>query len=117
MGTNFYLHRAPCESACEHCDYDPTLHVGKRSGGWTFGFRGYPELGLTSWKAWRTLINQAGGVEDEYGQTYSATQFIKEVDETRKPWGERKVTPRRRGHQWGGRVDDEGWDFTDSEFC
>ncbi len=38
MGTNFYYRT----NICGHCDRHKEIHVGKSSGGWSFGFRGYP---------------------------------------------------------------------------
>lgn len=38
MGTNFYWHDRPCE----HCNRYEEIHVGKNSGGWSFGFRAWP---------------------------------------------------------------------------
>lgn len=43
MGTNFYW-RESCLNPCDHCGL-PDFHVGKRSAGWSFGFR-----------AWRTVL-------------------------------------------------------------
>lgn len=47
MGTNFYWEL----ESCEHCGRSTSVHVGKRSAGWSFGFRGYrhdPDNGLYS---------------------------------------------------------------------
>ncbi|WP_433731062.1 hypothetical protein ACQP2Y_21720 [Actinoplanes sp. CA-051413] len=38
MGTNFFYRT----NVCGHCDRYQEVHVGKRSAGWSFGFRGYP---------------------------------------------------------------------------
>lgn len=38
MGTNFYWRDSPCT----HCERFEEIHVGKRSAGWSFGFRAYP---------------------------------------------------------------------------
>lgn len=40
MGTNFYA-TEHCLNPCAHCQR-PRLHIGKRSGGWTFGFEAHP---------------------------------------------------------------------------
>lgn len=38
MGTNFFWRF----NACDHCERYNEAHVGKRSGGWSFGFRAWP---------------------------------------------------------------------------
>lgn len=38
MGTNFYWRDSPCGT----CGRYEEIHVGKRSAGWSFGFRAYP---------------------------------------------------------------------------
>ena len=38
MGTNFYWRDNPCQ----HCERYEEIHVGKRSAGWSFGFRAWP---------------------------------------------------------------------------
>lgn len=85
MGTNFYWHE-DCPEPCEHCAQEP-VHVGKRSGGWSFGFRAYkhapfdvehPEWGyefrspfgasIESRADWREVFTaRAGRLVDEYG--------------------------------------------------
>lgn len=42
MSTNFYLPQT-CPCPCEHCTVED-LHIGKRSIGWQFSFRAYPNL-------------------------------------------------------------------------
>ncbi|MEU7170355.1 hypothetical protein ABZ949_02540 [Micromonospora tulbaghiae] len=76
MGTNYYWRDQPCGS-CGRGDF---LHVGKHSGGWSFGFRGYrhdPDDGLyspvgrsiVSRLDWRLLLaDRPGRLVDEYGK-------------------------------------------------
>lgn len=40
MGTNFHYRT----NICGHCDRYQEIHVGKRSAGWSFAFRGYPHV-------------------------------------------------------------------------
>lgn len=74
MGTNFYWHHG----ACGHCGRVEVSHVGKRSAGWSFGFRGYrhdPEDGLLSpfgrpvlsRSDWAMVFSARGRLFDEYG--------------------------------------------------
>ena len=124
MGTNFYA-SAACDHPCEHCQPE-RLHIGKRSGGWTFGFEAHDKLGLTTRKAWQAYLRQPGvAITDEYGQQYTPDEFDALVDRAREPWGPNRIQPRRRGgwNDWTGTWDDrryrdpEGWDFWRGEFC
>lgn len=84
MGTNFYYRI----NICEHCDRYEQVHVGKRSAGWSFGFRAwphrlmnadYPEWGydpaspfgfeVMSRADWRKAFTEhPGKLFDEYGR-------------------------------------------------
>lgn len=122
MGTNFFLPRR-CPAACEHCGLEP-LHIGKSSAGWRFGFEAHPELGLTSWGAWRAAVHEAGEVVDEYGRSYTPEEFEEWVENTRKPWGP-NGEERLRRDGWDrllGCMDErfsrdaDGWDFWEGPF-
>lgn len=64
MGTNFY---ATTEPPCPHCGAGgERLHIGKSSIGWEFLFAPYPELGLTSFAAWKAFL-ASREIRDEYG--------------------------------------------------
>lgn len=123
MGTNFYA-TTTCGQPCEHCRPD-TVHIGKRSGGWTFGFQAHDDLGLTSRKAWQEHVRRPNvAITDEYGQQYTPAEFDALVDQTREPWGPQRIEPRRRTgwNDWKSAYDDrhyrdaEGWDFWRGEF-
>jgi hypothetical protein len=73
MGTNFYYKT----DTCIHCGHSKTnLHIGKRSGGWCFALRVYPQLAsqpdtpapqnLYDWTRLFALPNSH--IEDEYGE-------------------------------------------------
>ena len=124
MGTNFYA-TTGCPNPCAHCAPD-VLHIGKRSGGWTFGFQAYPELGLTTRKAWQAHLRQPGvAITDEYDRAFTPDDFDALVDRTREPWGPNKLEPARRDgwNDWLREYDDrhyrdpDGWDFWRGEFC
>ena len=123
MSTNFYA-TATCEHPCAHCQPDG-IHIGKRSGGWTFGFEAHDDLGLATRKAWQAHLRQPGvAITDEYGQQYAPDEFDALVDKTREPWGPNKIEPARRDgwNDWLREYDDrhyrdaEGWDFWRGEF-
>lgn len=85
MGTNFYYRHASCDS----CGRYEETHVGKRSAGWSFGFRGYrheledearpdwgyvtsspfgfPVLSRADWR--KVFVEHPGELRDEYGET------------------------------------------------
>lgn len=89
MSTNFYLH----VNACPSCKVSAsTLHIGKRSNGWCFEWRGYltPDSpfidgapkSLKSVEEWRALIlDPKHVVRDEYGDATSGEKFLAMVEE------------------------------------
>lgn len=74
MGTNFYVEDEP---TCNNPTHIQTLHIGKRSGGWKFGFHAIPdhEPPLTSWAAWQDFL-PGRTVTDEYGDSITGEEFI-----------------------------------------
>ena len=131
MSTNFYAVKR-CPNPCAHCQ--PTqLHIGKRSGGWTFGFEAHPhwvdagpdDIVLESRSQWREYLRRPNIViEDEYGIEYTPDEFDAMVDATREPWGPDGIQPRTHSDldNWGNRDarqfrDPEGWDFWRGDFC
>lgn len=79
MGTNYYIDRDP--PCCPTCG-KPTSqvhHIGKSSAGWAFLFRGYPDEGLTSAKAWFEFL-KGKQIVDEYGIPHSLERFQQMVD-------------------------------------
>jgi hypothetical protein len=128
MGTNYYTATEPCEKACEHCSQQTELHIGKSSGGWKFGFRGHPDLGLTSWSAWQAFL-VGRPITDEYGAARTLDEFRKVVEERWTPRDmDRPIcrvepTAREIAGGFGGRFephgnyhDPDGFDFYDGEF-
>lgn len=119
MSTNFYLAHA--------ADREP-VHIGKRSGGWQFGFRGYPDIrSRADWEARIAAACPPAGIIDEYGTPWGVKEFWAAVDATRIPSGDGTPPRRRVRHLTGGPLgpllhpdtwqDDQGWDFTSTEFC
>lgn len=115
MGTNFYAKTARCES-CGH--EGRVLHIGKSSAGWAFLFCAYPDLGLTSKKAWESYL-QDKDIEDEYGGLKSLSAFTSMVEAKQADFSA-KTAP---GSHWGNSsrdfemFDDEGYRFWKGEFC
>lgn len=77
MGTNYYTDAKPPCPTCGH-ESEP-LHVGKSSAGWTFCFQDLPELGLTSWRAWKAYLRNRV-ILDEYGKQIDFSDFESMVE-------------------------------------
>jgi hypothetical protein len=80
MGTNYYWHRSkPCP--CCNRPFEK-VHIGKSSGGWHFSLHIIPEEGINNLEDWLIIIDLPGSwIEDEYGQTISKEEMIKEITE------------------------------------
>jgi hypothetical protein len=70
MSTNFYLHTPEGQK----------IHLGKRSIGWPFHFRGYPERDVTDYGPWYDQLI-AGEIRDEYGNGYTVDEMVAVVEE------------------------------------
>lgn len=125
MGTNYYYHA----NVCQHCARSDRLHVGKKSMGWTFHFRGYRDrpdgLDLISLTDWERLFKTttAGILVDEYERVIeNPLEWLAGLE--RPTLGQQKLedSPERRGSyapipdpktEWR---DSEGFAFYDGEF-
>lgn len=89
MGTNFYAKTADGES----------IHLGKRSAGWRFGFHATDHFASTRELAgW--LENTPVTIKDEYGVEYDPVEWFRMAVEWGKDWGD---TPgHRRRNCWCG---------------
>jgi hypothetical protein len=103
MSTNFYLHTPEGQE----------IHIGKRSIGWPFHFRGYPERGVLDYSSWIELLSQ-GEIRDEYGQVLTADELTDEVDRLRREARHGQYERRPDSTQ---RDDESGNRFTLVEFC
>jgi hypothetical protein len=123
MGTNYYWRDSPCG----HCNRFEEIHVGKRSAGWSFGFRGYRSespvgFAVASRSHWRQVFaNRPGVLVNEYGEQEqepviwlanleppsSAQRVWEESYDARGPWSH----PDER--EWR---DTEGFRFYDGDF-
>jgi len=122
MGTNYY-HRT---NICEHCDRYDESHIGKSSGGWTFGFHGereqnpdYNPLGqvIASFTDWKERLKK-GKIFDEYGDEISLEDFVKLVESKRDAKYNhteycKTEYSSRADMNW---LDDEGNSFAEGEF-
>jgi hypothetical protein len=135
MGTNYYVEDDP---TCNNPAHTLTLHIGKSSAGWVFGFRAYPEKGLISWAAWQAFLLRPGGeprvIVDEYGREQKFEEFrdfveAKQRSEGRPPdksnYSRLAESTRRDPNLYGYYrpadpevewLDPEGYDFYAGEF-
>ena len=110
MGTNFY-HRHRGLFGVEE------KQIGKKSAGWQFCFRAHKgedgKIEIESWKEWKEVLQrQKGKIFDEYGEEWSAREFIAMV-EASKPG---KNHGEYCGFADGTWNDSEGWSFSLAEF-
>lgn len=106
MSTNYYVRTAATPPNGEG------IHLGKSAQGHTFMFRGYPEQGITTYEAWRTLAS-SGEIVTESGAPVSFGDLIQRIAEDHSAWA-RFRAPRPRAVD---QVDDGGHRFTLVEFC
>jgi hypothetical protein len=135
MGTNYYLTNKKCVT-CGNKKGES--HIGKSSCGWQFHFRAYRRHGIVSWKDWlEEFKNEKKEIYDEYGELISIDDFIAHVISKKtealnpynmishKPTNEiereyfrkRPYLPRGLDIEESSWNDDEGFSFTDQDFC
>lgn len=125
MGTNYYYHINPCQ----HCNRSDVLHVGKKSMGWTFGFRAYRGLeghqDIVSLADWARVFKTVPGILVDENEVVvdDPMRFLTELERPSVGQQELEDSPQRRGpasphpvaeHEWR---DAEGFRFYDGEFC
>jgi hypothetical protein len=122
MGTNFY-HRY---NICSECERHDERHIGKRSSGWQFSFRGYNDdegrLIIASWQDWKNVLTglKQGKIFDEYRKEIEVSEFIEMVEKTKGKQNHYDYL--RKSPHYGPSYlsdmwkDSEGWDFTSGEF-
>lgn len=90
MGTNYYWRYDECHC----CERYEEKHIGKRSGGWEFNFRGYradssdpdnASENIVSWADWKARLTRSGGIVDEYGHRIPLAEFIELVEKEAAP--------------------------------
>ena len=126
MGTNYYVATNRCE-CCKR--FDEEVHIGKKSYGWAFSFRGYREhpTKLTSWREWKEYLRYKE-IVDEYGDTVDYQWFCGLVEAAGAPGHTRQEDEhqnlvhneegRKKGwfnseYDWD---DEDGYSFSGREF-
>jgi hypothetical protein len=72
VSTNFYLRKPDGQE----------IHLGKTALGWPFMFRGYPERGITNYKAWRAQLD-LGEIRTEAGAPVTSGEMVQIVTNAR----------------------------------
>ena len=132
MGTNYYVIGKECPT-CGH--KSEKMHLGKQSCGWQFHFRGYRDKGLISREFWIDYITKNKlTIIDEYGNTFPLRDFFASLNLVNNklnvyniarnlPMNDKEKEYLERcphtddpslAYEW---KDDEGFAFTDWEFC
>lgn len=125
IGTNYYYHT----NICNHCERADIMHVGKKSAGWTFHFRGYriktgADQNIVSVADWARVFETVPGVlvDEEERVIESPLQFLAELEHPTEAQQRSEDSPERRGH-WSPRPDpatewrdEEGFAFCDRKF-
>lgn len=117
MGTNYYA----IEKHCPNCNRRDLVHIGKKSVGWQFFFRGYPDTRTV--EQWRMRLADASGIEDEYGRPIAVDDFWKMVEASKglkdhithcleSGYSESTRLALARGDEWH----DAGFSFSIGEF-
>lgn len=93
MGTNFYIRETSVNTQTGQRVFDDA-HIGKRSGGWTFMFQGENFKTVDIWRNVISMMSPNMQIVDEYDNPYTPEEFWAAVDQTTKPWGPNKITPK-----------------------
>lgn len=116
MGTNYYVALNRCE-CCKR--FDPDIHIGKKSYGWAFSFRGYRDYpeNLTTWQKWKEYLKDKE-IVDEYGDLVKYDKFMEMVETYGAPNFVREDGHKNKVHNTEGRKDgyfNSEYDWDDPE--
>jgi len=104
VGVNYYYREGVCPS-CGH--YEDALHIGKKSVGWCFVFRGYS--GKRSMIDWLQFLKKGRGhIYGDYNRKVSLKDFMEMVVASQKE---------KHPSEAGYREDEFGYVFIDRDFC
>lgn len=119
MSTNYYVKLSPCPCPCEHCAAPKRMHIGKRSIGWHFHFRGYKD-GPQSWVEWQEYLKDKE-IIDEYDDPIPLKKFVRLVESTRREGASNQYELVKKYYPeliepHGYFRDRDGWSFNMTEF-
>lgn len=109
MGNNYYFNNEViCE--CCHSILKEKTHIGKQSAGRKFVFKKSKDY--SSFKEFKTFLKKNNyPIVDEYGTSFSATQMIHIIEESKKGKGF------KHSEMSQFYLDDDGFIHWDREFC
>lgn len=116
MGTNYYLYNDRNRAERETEDF----HIGKSSCGWVFHFESHNKPEIKTVEAMREYT-KLGFIYDEYGVEHTYADFWRRVENTKKAYCGRKPyvldDPENPEPHLFKRWEDEGYCFSEGEFC
>lgn len=114
MGTNYYFQYYTENGRAKD------LHIGKKSAGWQFSFRGYCrksfEREIKSFADWKLLFSSLEGeIFNEYDEKISLKDFLKIVENSKREKYNHTTYCKKYYSEYAKRccwLDEEGWSFS-----
>lgn len=119
MGTNYHWFPEEIKGGTY---VDSGLHLGKNSAGWVFQFEAHSEPCLKTVEQFREFTKK-GVIYDEYDREISYEEFWQIVEESKEPYYGREPYVLEDPNYPHSSIEgipqwvDEGFAFTESEFC
>ena len=112
MGTNYYAFN---ERITEGTEVDSGLHIGKDSAGWVFNFQAHENLKTV--KEYKEFLKNKV-IYDEYGREIPYNEFwvIVAYSKSEDCYSCSNLSSEVM-FEWLNEWEDEGYTFTDVEFC
>ena len=113
MGCNYFYQYQLENGRCKN------LHIGKKSAGWEFSFRGYENI--KSFNDWKEFFKEKKGlIFNEYDQLVDIQKFLEMVEESKNN-DNRSHYKYCKANYYKGFVehlwlDEEGWSFSGNMF-
>ena len=120
MGTNYYWEPS---DPCPTCGHPPQKrHIGKRSSGWVFALRVYPDEGIHDLEDWlprllgdRDEPDKQSHIVDEYGRRVEPQELVEIIKDVKEDLHSDTIGHNLNpGRTWRG---SGGWDCMDKEFA
>ena len=116
MGTNYYLYMNRTDAELKRNGF----HIGKNSAGWVFQFEAYQHPLIKTVKAMKAFT-RLGFIYDEYDREHTYEDFWQTVEESKEPYYGRApyvlTDPDYPNESTLNSWEDEGFAFTEGDFC
>lgn len=110
MSTNYYY-------TWQNNGVSTKIHIGKRTAGWVFLFRAYPDQELKSFAQWlHFMALNDGTIFDEYGSVVDFVDFCKIVYDQKKEKKHKEAAFKAKTGDYSFYEDDAGYEFCLEEF-